>query len=221
MSTSPERTAEAPEATFAAALAVAPAGPPAPRAEPEIEDAVRGLVAGGDHHGAVAILMSAYGDAVFTHARRLVSDRHIASDVRQQTFLEAFRDLGSFSGRSSFRTWLLGIATHRGLDAVRRIRRDEQRTVSHDELDAVAPISDDAADPTARVDEPRRIRALEDCLRGLSDEVRATVLMRFLHGMTYEDIAHTSGHRPGALHARVARALPVLRRCLEGKGMAP
>lgn len=219
MSTSPERAAEAPEAEFAPALAIEPAG--APGSEPAVEDAVRGLVADGDHHGAVAILMRAYGDAVFTHARRIVSDRHAAHDVRQQTFLEAFRDLGNFTGRSSFRAWLLGIATHRGIDAVRKLRRDEKRTVSDDELDAVAPLPDDAADPTARVDAPRRIRALEDCLRGLSAEVRATVLMRFLHGMTYEDIAHTTGHRPGALHARVARALPVLRRCLEGKGMAP
>jgi RNA polymerase sigma-70 factor (ECF subfamily) len=139
--------------------------------------------------------------------------------VLQQTFLEAYRDLQTFDGRSSFRTWLLGIATHRALDVVRRRRRDEKRTTSDDELRSIA---DEAApDALACLDAPRLVHALEDCLRALPAEVRATVLMRFQQAMSYVEMARVSGDRPVTLHARVARALPVLRRCLERKGIAP
>jgi RNA polymerase sigma-70 factor (ECF subfamily) len=200
-------------ADVAAAIAGAPAT--APR-EPAADDALRDLVASGDRDGALSILMRDHGAAVYTRAYRVLGDRDAAKDVLQQTFLEAYRDLARFDGRSSFKTWLLAIASHRALDAVRRVRRDEQRTVSGD-LPALP--DDSAADPPASVDLTRRLRALDDCLRQLSPEVRATVLMRFQQAMSYEQIAKASGDRPVTLHARVTRALPVLRRCLERKGM--
>jgi RNA polymerase sigma-70 factor (ECF subfamily) len=181
------------------------------------EDAVRDLVASGDRDRALSILMSEHGAAVFTRAQRLLDDRHAASDVLQQTFLEAYRDLATFDGRSSFKTWLLAIATHRALDVVRRLRKDEQRTESSRASHVLADES--AAELPARVDQRRRLRALEDCLQHLTPEARAAVLMRFQQAMSYEEIARASGERPVTLHARVTRALPVLRRCLERKGM--
>ena len=92
-----------------------------------VDQTLQALVASGDLRRALAILMREYGDAVFTRAYRVVEDRHAAKDVMQQTFLEAYRDVASFGGRSLFKTWLLGIATHRALDAVRRQRREATR----------------------------------------------------------------------------------------------
>ena len=198
-------------------LAIAP--PIGDAAEATADDALRGLVASGDRDRAFSILMSEHGAAVFTRAQRLLGDRHAAKDVLQQTFLEAYRDLASFDGRSSFKTWLLAIATNRALDVVRRMRKDEQRTEPARELPALA--DDSATELPARVDQPRRLRALEECLQQLTPEARAAVLMRFQQAMTYEQIAQASGDRPVTLHARVTRALPLLRRCLERKGMTP
>ena len=184
----------------------------------DTEQTLRELVACGDLKHAVAILMREYGDAVFTRAYRVVEDRSSAKDVLQQTFLEAYRDLPTFSGQSSFKSWLLGIATHRALDAVRRKRREAQRSTSED---ALMMVPDDSPEQSAWTTRAWRLRALEQCLKALSPEVRATVLMRFQQDMSYVEMAHVSGERSVTLHARVARALPVLRRCLEEKGMAP
>ena len=49
----------------------------------------------------------------------------------------------------------------------------------------------------------------------------AAVLLRFQQGLSYPEIARLSNEKAPALQVRVARALPVLRRCLEEKGMAP
>lgn len=182
-----------------------------------MQDTLRRLVASGDHGGAIALLMREHGDAVFTRAYRVLEDRHAAKDVLQQTFLDAYRDLETFAGRSSFKTWLMGIATHRALDAVRRRRREAQRTTSDDVLPEIA--DEAASDATAQVDKPRRVLALEECIKALSPEVRATLLMRFQEEMSYEEMAHVSKDRSGTLHARITRALPILRRCLEDKGI--
>src|SRR4051812_44807187 len=87
--------------------------------EGDIEAALRK----GDRRRALTILMRRYGDHVYRFAHMMTRDPHLADEVRQQVFVEAFRDLESFEGRASFRSWLLGIARYRSLDAVKQQRR--------------------------------------------------------------------------------------------------
>jgi RNA polymerase sigma-70 factor (ECF subfamily) len=172
------------------------------------------LLARGDRNGAIALLMDEHGEAVFAFCVRVLRDRVLAEDVLQQVFLEAHRDVGRFEGRSSFRTWLLRIASHRCHDAIRSRNRHLEAVESDEEVD----LADTGISPGERLEQSQLIAALEACLMKLSDDVRLTVLLRFQSGMTYEEMSHVLGARVDALQARVSRALPVLRRCLEGKG---
>jgi RNA polymerase sigma-70 factor (ECF subfamily) len=171
-----------------------------------------------DPRGALIELMRLYGDAVLSHCLRVLRDRSLAEDIRQQVFLEAFRDLPRFQRRSTLRCWVLGIASHRCLDAIKARRRRDARIDSGEE-EAVVAAPDGSPDPANHVDQARANRALDDCLATLSAEVRMTVLMKFQLDLSYEELAPMVGQRAGTLQARVARALPVLRRCLEGKGV--
>lgn len=162
--------------------------------------------------------MRMYGDTILARATRIVADRQIARDVVQETFLEVHRALPTFRGQSSFKTWLVAIATHRGLDVVRR-QRSEGRWTAADVARSAADRS--APDLPSIVDGPRRVRELERCLRVLCPEVRAAVEMRFHLEMSYEEMASVCGDKPATLQARVTRAMPVLRRCLERKGIVP
>lgn len=172
------------------------------------------LLARGDRKEAIAALMDQHGEAVFGFCARVLRDRILAEDVLQQVFLDAYRDIDRFQGRSSFRTWLLRIASNRCQDAIRSRKRREKIVESDDEVDGVDP-----APPIAqRIERSELIAALEECLVGLSDEVRMTILLRFQSQMTYDEMSAVLGARSDALQARVSRALPVLKRCLEGKG---
>lgn len=191
--------------------------PAAAVAAQPIEEQLRALVDEGRLEAAIALMLREYGAAVFSHAARVLGDREQAKDVYQRTFLEAHRDLRSFDGRATFKTWLLAIANHRALDVVRKLRREQKRTAAGALLPALA--DDTAVDPRLGLDAPRIARALEECMQLLSEEVRGTVLLRYRHELSYEEMARSSGDRSGTLHARVARAMPVLRECLEGKGI--
>jgi len=64
-------------------------------------------------------------------------------------------------------------------------------------------------------------RVLERCLGDLVPGARAAVLLRYQGGFSYPEMAAICHERPATLQARVARALPILRRCLEGQGLSP
>jgi RNA polymerase sigma factor (sigma-70 family) len=193
------------------------AGAPYPRDDdPELP--ARVALDRKDPRGAIAVLARLYEDVVYSCCYRMLHDATQAEDLLQQVFLEAHRDIGHFAGRGTLRAWLLGIAHHRCLDAIKSRKR--LRSHVEDDEHAVEIAADGSPDLVERVDQGRRVRALEGCLMRLSDEVRMTVLLRFHVGLSYEEIAEALDKRAGTLQQRVARALPQLRECLQRKGIS-
>jgi RNA polymerase sigma-70 factor (ECF subfamily) len=172
------------------------------------------LLASGDRRGAITALMDEHGAAVYNFCSRFLLDRVLAQDVLQQVFLHAYRDIDGFQRRSSLRTWLLRIATHRCQDAIKS--RSRQR-VAYDS-DAIGGAIDPGRIPIEHVEQSRLLEALEECLEELPAEVRATVILRFRSDWSYREMSGSLDASAVALQARVARALPTLKRCLEGKG---
>lgn len=161
--------------------------------------------------------MRAHGDAVLGYCFRVLRDHQLAEDVRQQTFLDAFRDFDRLQDHAARRAWLFGIASHRCQDAL-RTRQRQARWVESDEGAAIET-RDPGAGPGAHVESMQVTSALEDCLTLLSPEVRMTVLLRFQSDLTYQELEATLATRADALQMRVTRALSTLRRCLENKGI--
>jgi RNA polymerase sigma-70 factor, ECF subfamily len=170
----------------------------------------------GDLRGAIELIMATHEDAVFAYCARMLRDRELAEDVAQQVFIEVHRDLARFRGDSSLKTWLIGIAHHRCGDAIKSRARRSARIELDDQ--AITDHPDTSSAPLERIDLERLRLVIEDCLEELSDDVRETVLLRFLSDMTYEEMAVLLGRKADTLCVRVARAMPVLKRCLERKG---
>jgi RNA polymerase sigma factor (sigma-70 family) len=174
---------------------------------------VVGLVAQGDMTGALRKLMQRHGKAVYRYCREALNDAALADDVQQQVFIQVFRDLPKFHGRSSLRTWLFAIARHRVLDAAKARRRAQAHLGAED----LSRLADSQPSPGQSIDERRLIAALRACLEQLRDAVRTALLLRFQQGFTFEDMAVVCRERPGTLQAKVTRALPVLRACIENR----
>ena len=68
--------------------------------------------------------VDAYGSYLFNFAVGQVRDPHVAEDLVQETFLAAIKSQANFSGRSSARTWLVGILRHKIYDHLRQITRE-------------------------------------------------------------------------------------------------
>lgn len=169
-----------------------------------------------DRDTALGILMRVYGTSLYRYCREMVADADLADDVHQMTFVQAYESLPRFARRSSLRTWLFGIARHRCLDALKMTRRRRRRFGGMEE----APDQPGSAkNAEERLAERVLAGALEACLRKLAPRVREAILLRFQQGLSYPEIARLSGESAPTLQARVARALPVLRRCIESQGV--
>jgi len=79
-----------------------------------------------------------HGDYLFNFAVGQVRDAHVAEDLVQETFLGALKSQAGFSGRSSERTWLVGILRHKIYDHLRKTCR--ARAVRVDPM----PLHDDS-----------------------------------------------------------------------------
>jgi RNA polymerase sigma factor (sigma-70 family) len=173
----------------------------------------------GDLRAALTLLMDAYGEDIYKFCRQLTSDGHLAEDLRQVVFIQAFEQLVDFEPRSTLRAWLYGIARHRCLDACKSQRRWRKRVQC---IDAAAEsVAGEPQDMAGAIDQATIERALTHCLGKLDIELRMLILMRYRDGLSYTELAEAFHARPATLQARVARIIPRLRRCVQRQGVIP
>ncbi|MEV6971113.1 sigma-70 family RNA polymerase sigma factor [Hamadaea sp. NPDC051192] len=123
-------------------------------------------------------------------------DPGTADDLTQETYLRAFRALPAFEGRSSARTWLLGIARRACADHLRQVvrrRRLEQRLA----MEAATQLP--GGDPADR-------HGSGDLVAALGDERRSAFVLTQLLGLSYAEAAEVEGVPVGTIRSRVARA---------------
>jgi RNA polymerase sigma-70 factor (ECF subfamily) len=124
----------------------------------------------------------------------MVRDRSLAEDLLQDTFHDALRGWDRLEGAGKERAWLYGIARHRALGALRRGRRFQRAVVRLAGSRDVAQEGDEA------------LVALFDLLeRELSPELRALVLLRYVHGFQAAELAEITGLSSEAVRQRLAR----------------
>lgn len=94
---------------------------PGDGAGPAVQDDgdIQAALRANDMRRALTLMMNRYGDEVYRFAYALTHSEHLADEVRQQVFVEVYRDLASFGGRASLRAWVFGITRHRCLDATK------------------------------------------------------------------------------------------------------
>ena len=173
-------------------------------------------LAAGDSHRALTLLMARHGDAVYRYAMAMTHDRTLAEEIRQQVFVDVYRGLGNLGSTSSLHYWLFGIARHRCLDAVNARARWTQR-YKNDPPEDPEPFDSEL---DRELDRSRLSRILAACLAKLAPAVRDAVVLRYQQELSYDEAAAIAGELPGTIQRRVARALPVLRRCVAARTRA-
>jgi len=165
-------------------------------------------------------MVDQFSDELFGLAYTLTGNAADAEDVLQQTFLGAFRRIGSFEGRSSIKTWLVRIVANQSSKA-RRSRRI-RRAVPIDERLATIdprPRSGQAGSPAPQVSSPQagvdsRLD-LAAMLEQLSPEHREVLVLREVQGMSYQEISQALKLPQGTVESRLFRARQDLRRRFE------
>lgn len=145
-------------------------------------------------HPTVETLFRKHADEIGRYLVAMVRDRTLAEDLLQDTFHDALRAQAQLPGIENDRAWLYGIARHRALGALRRGRRLQRAVVR---LAGSRDVAEEADD---------ELVALLDLLeRELEPELRALVLLRYVHGFQAAELAAMAGLTPEAVRQRLAR----------------
>src|SRR5262245_55817844 len=174
---------------------------------------IRVALRANDMRRALTLMMNRYGDEVYRYAYAQTHNQHLAEEVRQQVFVEVYRDLTSFAGRASFRAWVFGVARHRCLDVTKKHRRWTDRFKNEPPADE----EPDDHEPERELDRSRLARILAICLAKLAPAARDAVVLRYHQELSYDEASAIAGDHAGTLQQRVARALPALRRCVDAQ----
>lgn len=178
---------------------------------------VRRLKAGDK--AACAQCVELHSPGVFRLALRLLGDEAEAEDVLQETFLSAFKAIGSFEWRAGLQTWLYRIAYNA---AMMRLRRRGPLTVavelpSEDGAEAVPQeLFDWCCLPEQDFESAEARRELDRAIGELPEKLKAVFVMRELEGLSTEQAAETLGISPENVKTRLHRARLWLRERLAG-----
>jgi RNA polymerase sigma-70 factor (ECF subfamily) len=154
-------------------------------------------------------IVTEHSAAVYRLARSVVQDASLADDVTQETFIKVWRNLDSFRGESSMRSWILRIAHNTAVSTLRKIRDSA--------TDPVKLPEDQNPIGTTQVVEGRLAAdQLVAALATFDDLTREIVVLREIEGMAYEDIADTLGVPVPTVKTRLLRARRRLSTILEG-----
>ncbi|GGK16020.1 RNA polymerase sigma factor [Pilimelia terevasa] len=172
-----------------------PAGVPAPPPGPADPATEWALAARDGDPVAQAAFVRATQAEVWRFVAALI-DPGAADDLTQETYLRAFRALPDFAGRSTARTWLLGIARRTCADHLRALTR---RRRLFDRLVGAAATSAPAPDPAGGY-------SSADLLRRLPEDRRSAFTLTQVLGLSYAEAASVEGVPVGTIRSRVARA---------------
>ncbi|MGH2399169.1 MAG: sigma-70 family RNA polymerase sigma factor [bacterium] len=185
---------------------------------PVVEGAVRmgdeeliAGVAGGDA-SAFEQLYDRYSRAVYSLILRLVGQAQVAQETVQEVFMSLWREARDFDrSRGSVKSWILSLAHHKGVDAVRRLR--VRATEPLPERDGLIASS---GDPEAGAMRALRQTEVVGALRTLSHEQREAIVLAYYGGYTQQEIAQRLQVPLGTVKTRVRDGMTRLRRLLAG-----
>jgi RNA polymerase sigma-70 factor (ECF subfamily) len=159
-------------------------------------------------------LVSCYQDQLFGLVARMVPDHDQASDVVQEAFFSAYRNLASFRG-GSVKSWLSRIAINAAMDLQRARKRRPVQPYPELEDESWQPPAGEEADPERQVVTAERVRVLSSALAAIGDDQRAAIVLYDVQGFDYTEIAEMTGVSLGTVKSRIHRGRLALRRGLE------
>jgi RNA polymerase sigma-70 factor (ECF subfamily) len=167
-------------------------------------------------------LIQRYEQPVFNIVSRLMDDATDAADVSQEVFLKIFRNVGSFRGDSSLKTWIYRIAVNEARNHRRWFNRHRRKEVGL-ETDPVEPrgyqdwLPDPGRSPFEVTLDHETQSLIEAALAEVNPKFRAALVLREIEGLSYEEIGEILEISLGTVKSRILRGRDALRKHLSGR----
>lgn len=169
-------------------------------------------------------LIARYHQPLYSLIARSLQDPADASDITQEVFIKVFRNIRSFHGEASLRTWLYRIALHEASNQRRWWSRHKRQEIAMDapfgscsDADAEeaqslgATLADGHCSPFDEAAQGELRERVEAALREVPEVFRTVIVLREIEGFTYEEIADILRVNLGTVKSRLMRGRAALR----------
>lgn len=161
-------------------------------------------------------LVRLHQDQLFALVVRMVPDRDQASDVVQEAFFSAFRNLAGFRG-GSVKSWLNRICVNAAMDTQRLRKRRPSQPYPELDDESWQPPAGPEADPERIAVTAERSRAINEAMTRITGDQRTAIVLFDVEGYDYSEIADMTGVSLGTVKSRIHRGRLALRAILEDR----
>ena len=139
-----------------------------------------------------------YYRQMYNTSLRIVNNTAEAEDIMQESFLDAFRKIGDYTGQGDFGGWLRRIVVNNSLDTLKKRRPEVELDENY------SGMTDEEDDATANIE--YRIEEIRKAISLLPDSYRIIISLFLLEGYDHEEIAQILNISYGASRTRFSRA---------------
>lgn len=165
-------------------------------------------------------LMERYEDKMMRYVKRISGvNLETAEDIVQEVFLKVYINLNSFNQDLKFSSWLYRIAHNETINFWRRNKKRSGNDVSWDENEALKNIISDDKDIEQEVYQRLTNEQLQQALKSIDEKYRTVLILNYLEGKTYQEIADILNKPIGTVGTLLNRAKKILRKELEKIGV--
>lgn len=164
---------------------------------------------------AFSALVDRHAAELFRIALSMSSSRADAEDICQETLIGAFRGIKGFHGKSSVKTWLIRILLRQAARLWHKNKRRKALSIDRTGSGDGQGSEKNVNEPQARRQDSDANLDLMEKIQQLGPEHQQVVLLREVHGMSYDQIARTLSIPRGTVESRLFRARAELRRRLK------
>jgi RNA polymerase sigma-70 factor (ECF subfamily) len=157
-------------------------------------------------------LYDAYMERIYRFVYFRVEDQQTAEDITSQVFLKAWSNLDRFQfSRTPYLAWLYTIAHNAVIDHY----RTRKVTTALDDVQLSQPDHSELVEN--EIDLTAEMKSVKTALQSLTDDQQKVLTLKFIEGMSNNEIARHLGKREGAIRALQMRGLQALAKQLEEK----
>jgi RNA polymerase sigma-70 factor, ECF subfamily len=159
---------------------------------------------------AFRLIFERYSRPVISFIFDMVNDRGLAEELTQETFVRAYRAIGTMRAETKLSTWLFGIARN----VARESLRARARANSHIDLSdkSVMDLSDNKPVPVDGLLSKELNELIRRSLAALDDDKRLVFTLKVFHQCSYEEIAGITGFSLAKLKTDLHRARAEMRK---------
>ena len=162
---------------------------------------------------AFRLIFDRYSRPVIGFIYDMVSDRALAEELTQETFVRAFRGIHSMKPETKLSTWLFGIARNVARESLRARTRASMHVTLEDE--SVMDVSDQKPVPVDRLLSKELNEVIRRALEALDEDKRLVFTLKVFHQCSYEEIAEITGFSLAKLKTDLHRARAEMRRRIQ------